>query len=269
MKVSVIIPTYSPDKYIYECLFSIVGQTLSPDKFEVVIVLNGPMEPFYTQLKEFIVKHSAYNIRLIYSEVSGVSNARNIGLNAAKGEYVAFVDDDDIISPTYLEGLLRVSSPMCVGVSNGYAFVESVDEKLIYGITNLYKEVKDAPYSLLKYRTYLSPPVYKLIHREIIGDIRFDASMKISEDSLFCFMISKNIKKMRCAHESAIYYVRKREGSATRKKMKISYILRLTIKKMWLFTKIYISNPLKYNFPFYVSRLLACIKHLKYLLKYS
>ena len=269
IKVSVIIPTYSPGEYIYECLSSIVSQTLSREEFETIIVLNGPKDPFYTQLKEFITKHSVCNFRLIYSEVSGVSNARNIGLDSARGEYVAFVDDDDIISSTYLDGLLAVSSPMCVGVSNGYAFVDNIDERIIYGITDLHRSLKGTSYSLLKYRTYLSPPVYKLIHRGIIGNIRFDTSMKISEDSLFCFKLSKNIREMRCADDSVIYFVRKREGSATRKYMSVSYIVSLTLKKIWLFTKIWISNPAEYNFPFFVSRILACIKHMKWLLEYS
>lgn len=269
MKVSVIVPTYSPGEYIYECLASIVKQSLATEDFEILIILNGPKEPFYSQLKEFVSNHSEHRFKLMYSDVAGVSNARNIGLDNAQGEFITFIDDDDVISSDYIEGLLEVSSSTCVGVSNGYAFVNDIGEKIEYGITKAHSNLRSKEFSLARFRMYLSPPVYKMIHRGIIGNTRFNTSLRISEDSLFCFMISKNIKKMRCAHESAIYYVRKREGSATRKKMKISYILRLTIKKMWLFTKIYISNPLKYNFPFYVSRLLACIKHLKYLLKYS
>ena len=269
MKVSVIIPTYQPGEYIYECLDSITKQTLPAAEFETIIILNGPKEPFYTQLEEYIAKNCTHNFRLIYTDVPGVSNARNVGIDNAKGEYITFIDDDDIISPEYLKELLAVSSPTCVGVANGYAFVNNIEEKIEYAITKAHSYLKDKEFSLSKFRMYLSPPVYKTIHKDIIGKTRFNTSMKISEDSLFCFVLSKNIKEMKCANEKAIYYVRKREGSATRKKMKLSYILGLTAKKLWLFTKIYFSNPFRYNFPFYITRLLACIKHLKFLLKYS
>ena len=269
MLISVILPTYSPGRYIYECLDSIAKQTLSTIKFEVIIILNGFKEPYYTELENYVKALSNHNFRLIYVDVPGVSNARNIGLDVAIGEYITFIDDDDMVSPTYLEGLLAVSSPTCIGVSNGYAFINDINEKIVYAITNLHKSIKNEKFSLVKFRSYLSPPVYKLIHRNIIGNIRFDTSMRISEDSLFCFKISKNIKDMRCADESAIYFVRKREGSATRKPMKVSYVLKLTLKKIWLFTKIYFSSPLMYNFSFYISRLLACVKHMKWLLAYS
>lgn len=262
--ISVIIPTYSPGEYIYECIDSIVHQTLSNDAFEIIIILNGPKEPYYSKINDFMNKQSpSLQFRLFYTGILGVSNARNIGIDNAKGEYITFIDDDDMISPTYLEGLLAVSSPTCIGVSNGYIFVNNINERIVYAITNLHKRVKDEKFSFIKFRTYLSSPVFKLIHKNIIGDVRFDTSMKISEDSLFCFKISVNVKEMRCAEESVIYYVREREGSATRKAMDMTYVLKLTVKKMYLFTKIYLNNPFRYNFLFYVSRLMASIKHAK------
>lgn len=269
MEVSIIIPTFSPGSYIYECLDSIIGQTLPANEFETIIILNGIRDPYYNELKEYISVHSTHCFQLFYADEPGVSNARNIGLDNAKGEYITFVDDDDILSPAYLAGLLAVSSPTCVGVSNGLAFVNNVEDRREYAISKLHKKLREESFTLLKYRQYLSPPVYKLLHRSIIESTRFDVSMKISEDSLFCFKLSKNIKEMKCAPESSIYYVRMREGSATRKKMKTSYVLGLTIKKMWLFTEIYFSNPFKYSFLFYMSRLMACIKHMWWLLAYA
>ena len=261
MKATIIIPTYQPGEYIYECLDSITKQTLHAGDFETIIILNGPKEPYYTQIKEYIDKHDSHNFTFIYTDVPGVSNARNVGLDNAKGEYIAFIDDDDIISPEYIEELLAVSSPTCIGVSNEYEFVNDINERITTNKTAAHSRLKNKKFSFTKFRIYLSPPVFKTIHRDIIGDTRFITSIHISEDSLFCFAISKNIKNMRCANESAIYFVRRREGSATRRSMKNSYIISLTFKKLWLFTKIYFSNPFRYNFPFYITRLMACIKH--------
>ena len=122
MKSTIIIPTYQPGEYIYECLGSITKQTLPAADFETIIILNGPKEPYYTQIKEYVDKYDSHNFTFIYTNVPGVSNARNVGLDNAKGEYITFVDDDDIISSEYLEELLAVSSPTCVGVDHIYHY---------------------------------------------------------------------------------------------------------------------------------------------------
>lgn len=268
MQISVIIPTYSPGEYLFACVEAILKQTLDKDLYEVVIVLNGIRDPYMDIINNYIQGKSC-TIKLYYTEKKGVSNARNIGINVAKGEYITFVDDDDIVSPTYLEGLLAVSSATCVGCANCYKFTESVEDKYAFEWTESFFRLQNEQFSLWKFRQYLSPPWMKLIHRSIIGDTRFNTSMQISEDALFCAEISSNIKDMQCATESVIYYIREREGSATRKKMKVSYIFRLTLKKIYLFWKIYLSAPSSYNFPFFFSRTLASMKHLKDLLKYS
>lgn len=79
---------------------AIRNQTLTQNEFETLVILNGCKEPYFEQIQKYINVHSS-NIRLIQTDVHGVSNARNIGIEAAKGEYITFVDDD-IVSPAYL-----------------------------------------------------------------------------------------------------------------------------------------------------------------------
>ena len=95
MKISVIVPTYQPANYLWECLDSLCRQTLAPKEFEVVIVLNGCNEPYFGRIQQYIHAHQNHNFQLIQTEVGGVSNARNIGIDQSKGEYLAFLDDDD------------------------------------------------------------------------------------------------------------------------------------------------------------------------------
>ena len=94
-KISVIIPTYKPDYYIWECLNSIVSQSLDKGNYEVFIILNGDKEPFFTEIESYLKNNNLNNFHLIYTQKKGVSNARNIGLDRAKGDYICFVDDDD------------------------------------------------------------------------------------------------------------------------------------------------------------------------------
>ena len=103
MKITVIIPTYKPKDYLWECLNSLVRQTLSKNCFEVIIVLNGCAEPWKSQVEDFInCNMQGVDVNFIYTEMGGVSNARNIALDIAKGDYITFLDDDDYLSPRAL-----------------------------------------------------------------------------------------------------------------------------------------------------------------------
>ena len=99
MKISVIVPTFKPQAYLWECLNSLVAQTFAKDDFEVLLVLNGCLEPYKSERESYLAKNKdKINIRFISTETPGVSNARNIALDNAKGEYIAFFDDDDYVS---------------------------------------------------------------------------------------------------------------------------------------------------------------------------
>lgn len=263
MQVSVIIPSYKPDIYILECLKSIKHQTLSKSEYEVIIILNGCNEPYYSNIQSDIkeIFGECDNIHFIQTDSPGVSNARNIGIDKAIGEYIAFIDDDDIVSDTYLEDLLNVSSPTCVGCSNSYAFYSNITEKRENFITKAFRQSINIPFSLYRYRQFLSPPVVKLIHRDIIGNIRFPVSLSKSEDSLFCFMISPRIKQMRLASNSAIYFQRLREGSAMRKKQSLWQIIREHFIIECKYIEIWLKKPVNYNLLFFLSRIAACGKN--------
>lgn len=106
MKISVIIPTYKPQDYLWECLDSLVAQTFPKEDFEVILVLNGCHEPWNSTIREYIdTRMQGMNVNYMHTNQGGVSNARNIALDKVKGEYITFIDDDDLISPTYLEVL--------------------------------------------------------------------------------------------------------------------------------------------------------------------
>ena len=95
MQISVIIPTYKPQDYIYQCLDSLCRQTMDTSLWEVIVVLNGCDAPWHNQLKEYATSHPQIQMHVIQTNEPGVSNARNIGLEYAQGEYITFIDDDD------------------------------------------------------------------------------------------------------------------------------------------------------------------------------
>ena len=264
MKISVVIPTYKPRAYLWECLDSLVAQTFPKKDFEVILVLNGCTEPWKTQIEHYIASQmQGMNVVFLHTEQAGVSNARNLALDIAKGEYITFIDDDDYVSPQYLEELHKAATPDTVSLCYPYAFNDGQpDIQLPYAITDAYEYSKIHGCGSLssKVRKFFSGPCMKLLHSSFIQGRRYDVRFANGEDSLFMFLISDRIKHTALASPCAIYYRRYRENSATTKKQSIAYVVNNTLKQCCCYSKYYLRNPFAYNFPFFISRLLAAGK---------
>lgn len=100
-KFSIIIPIYNVAPYLRECLDSVLSQTV--ENFEVLAVDDGSTDGSGKIIDEYAVKD--HRITVLHKGNSGVSTARNAGINLSNGEYLCFVDGDDIVSPTYLQDL--------------------------------------------------------------------------------------------------------------------------------------------------------------------
>lgn len=262
VQISVIIPTYKPGDYIFDCFYSLVNQTYAKEDFEVIVVLNGCDESDYIKIDSYLSK-TKLQYSLFRSEVLGVSNARNIGLNYAKGKYISFIDDDDMISPQYLECLLKEGAFDTIVVSNVYTFVDNLNCLFDDYIGSSYKKMSEKKcLNLFEGRHFLSSACCKLIPAEIIGNRRFNVDFKRGEDALFMAVISDQIKSIRLASSEAIYYRRFRNQSASRMCLpKMEYI-----KEAFLLSKefanTYFINPNDYHILFFISRILAPLKSL-------
>lgn len=101
-RVSVVIPVYNMERYVGECLDSVVAQTHRD--IEIIVVNDGSIDRSSTIVKKIARRDK--RITLIDQPNGGVSAARNTGMAASTGEYITFVDADDAIHPTYIENLL-------------------------------------------------------------------------------------------------------------------------------------------------------------------
>lgn len=102
MKISLIIPVYNVEPYLRDCLDSIVYQTYHD--FEVILIDDGSTDSSGILCDDYVTKYPNFKVR--HQENSGVSVARNKGLELANGEYVIFVDSDDFLEPTFLETVI-------------------------------------------------------------------------------------------------------------------------------------------------------------------
>ena len=263
MKISVIVPTYKSQAYLWECLDSIYNQTFPKSDYELVLVLNGCNEPYNTKILDWLSKHKDLNVQFFQIDTGGVSNARNIALDNARGEYVTFIDDDDLISTAYLKELYEKATPDTVSLCYPYAFNDGdIEKQLPYSITKAYDYICKNKYKKLSSmaRKFFSGPCMKLIPMSFIHDRRYDVRFKNGEDSLFMFLISDKIDKVSFTSKDAIYYRRFRENSAcTRSKTKREIIAnKMNMIKAYI--SIYLRKPQKYSLLFFITRLLGALR---------
>ena len=112
--ISVIIPVYNVEKYLHRCLDSVIAQTYQ--NIEIICVDDGSIDESGRICNQYAVRDA--RIKVIHQENQGLSAARNRGLDAAEGEYIAFVDSDDyILEDMYkkmLDKLLNYNVDLCV-----------------------------------------------------------------------------------------------------------------------------------------------------------
>ncbi len=214
LMISIIIPVYNAEKTLPKCLDSIIDQTIF-DMLEVLIIDDGSTDGSAEVIKQYTDKYTSFKCARILNE--GVSNARNVGLDMALGEYIAFVDADDYIEPDFFQIMLDKMQPDADIVCSG--FIAEYPNMQI-------PRQSDKEYDLSKERAieeFLKANIIdyqvcdKLFRRKVIGDCRFDKRFRISEDKLFLYHCIKNIKKMRVLNVCKYHYVM-RDDSACRAK---------------------------------------------------
>lgn len=126
-EISVIVPIYNTDSFLEECLESIAAQTFQD--FEAILVDDGSTDSSARIAEGFVKRDSRF--RLISQHNLGLSEARNTGLRNARGNWIAFVDSDDVLSPDFLKTLWQAAIEMDVPVvaSRMIAFAHQVPRK--------------------------------------------------------------------------------------------------------------------------------------------
>lgn len=103
--ISIIVPAYNVEKYIGKCLESIICQTYK--KIEVLVINDGSPDQSGRIADDFSRRDS--RLRVIHTDNRGVSTARNLGIDESKGNFIAFVDGDDWLSPDFVEYMIRIT----------------------------------------------------------------------------------------------------------------------------------------------------------------
>lgn len=189
--ISVIVPVYNAEKYLPQCIDSILAQTYTD--FELIIVDDGSTDRSGQICDEYKDKDS--RVYVVHQENRGVSAARNAGIDMAKGEYIAFVDSDDFIHNQMLEllffALTKYSVDISVCTSNSIKDRKSCSEKH-YAQFN--SERLTAEELLVRHEWDYNYAWGKLYSKKLFSEIRYPEG-KIFEDTLTTYKLlfkSKN-----------------------------------------------------------------------------
>jgi len=180
-------PTYKGDAWLGDALGSLARQSLSYDQFEVVLVPNGPPANVETIVEKVRNMFPGLDVRMVYSDKPGASRARNVGLEAARGRYITFVDDDDQVGPRYLASMLsragadRIVVARLATVDNGDTTRPNLDS---YMADYFDPWVGENPTSV-DLAQHLHSAVAKLAPVEFARTAQFDEKLSYGEDAVY------------------------------------------------------------------------------------
>ena len=106
--LSIIIPNYNNEDYIFNCLNSCVNSKVAKGRVEIVFIDDGSTDNSLNEVLKFSEEHD--NVKIIKKQNAGVSSARNIGIQASQGRFITFLDSDDEINNQSSIGLHEILS---------------------------------------------------------------------------------------------------------------------------------------------------------------
>lgn len=213
-QISVIVPVYNAARYLHRCVDSILSQTFTD--FELLLINDGSKDSSGTICDEYAAKDP--RVRVFHKENGGVSSARNLGLDNARGEWISFVDADDWVSESYLKNLINNSNEADLVFNyatrhdNDVISIEKYPNQCI-NVSNLHIPLR---YNDLIWHT---SPWSKLFSKRLIekSNLKFPLGMHIGEDAVFLFSYIFNCSYIRFICTCDYHYRLDESESLTRR----------------------------------------------------
>lgn len=204
--ISIIVPVYNTEKYLHRCVDSILEQTYTD--FELLLINDGSTDSSGAICDEYAMRDS--RVRVFHKENGGVSSARNLGLDNANGEWIAFVDSDDYVFPIWLENYEELykkysTDLICQGFQTDRPLNVTLKDTT-YGISNIGTTI-DVIEKLL-HNNILGFCWNKLFQSNIINTnkLRFRENVSLKEDEIFAIEYMKYSTTCICTDKVGYYY---------------------------------------------------------------
>ncbi len=207
--ISVVVPVYNVEKYLNECVDSILAQTY--ENLEIILVDDGSPDRCPQICDEYAAAHA--NVRVVHKQNGGLSSARNAGLEAATGAWIMFVDSDDIILPEMLTDLMAEAQAHNYDIVGSNLASYQGKRRIMHYVSKRCEFSGNEILCAFLLKNIDLSSCTKIYRREIIGDARFPLNRR-SED--FPFLVEVYGKQPRAAYLPVGYYqYRSTPGSIT------------------------------------------------------
>ncbi|MCL2677179.1 MAG: glycosyltransferase, partial [Streptococcaceae bacterium] len=206
-EISIIIPVYNTEKFLVDCLNSVLAQTFSD--FEVLLINDGSTDESLEICQSYTKKDE--RLKIFSQENQGQGTARNRGLDEAQGNYITFIDSDDFVKPDYLQvlydALMKNQADLSSCMMGSYSKKKGISQGIESREIQVFEGNKNLVHTYLSEEPFHFGPVTKLFRKETLTDIRFTEGV-IYEDYFFNFQYFTKIEKAVSVDYAGYYYVK-------------------------------------------------------------
>lgn len=191
-KISVIVPIYKVEEYLYRCVDSIINQTYT--NLEIILVDDGSPDNCPMICDEYAKKD--IRIRVVHKKNGGLSDARNAGLDIATGEYIMFIDSDDFVDIEMMESMMKnmIDNNVDMVVCN-IKYVYEDREVVKYNQADRILDRYEAMEEYLKDGVVQAVAWNKLYKKSLINNMRYKVG-KTNEDEFFTYKVVDKTEKI-------------------------------------------------------------------------
>jgi len=210
IKISVIVPVYKAEPYLCQCIDSIITQTYT--NLEIILVNDGSPDNCGYICDEYALKDN--RIKVIHKLNGGVSDARNVGINIATGDYICLIDSDDWVEHDMIEVLYKILSSNNADMSCCNFYTSYINSNISSDYDNqilIFNSVQAIKQMLLNKHISWSASG-KLYKKALFDAIQFPIGVLYSEDAIISFKILTQTNRVVSVNVPKYYY-RQRKGS--------------------------------------------------------
>lgn len=233
-KISIIVPIYKVEKYLNECVDSILNQTFTD--FELILVDDGSPDNCPKMCDAYARQDD--RIRVIHQKNKGLSAARNAGIEMARGQWLGFIDSDDFVAPDFYEKLLSAAEAAAADCAICSIQLTQEDGRLLQTPAEMC--IKDGVCTgkdvlntiAIRVNTPYAVAWNKIYRRDVFKTMRYPEG-RANEDQFVFGELFSTVKTVAQVKEQ-LYYYRQREGSIMRSRCTVR-----NLDSMWCFVSCY------------------------------
>lgn len=211
--ISIIIPVYNAESTLRQCVDSIISQDF--EDYELLLIDDGSTDGSPALCDEYMKRDS--HVSVIHKKNGGVSSARNVGLQQAKGEWITFIDSDDYVSASYLNAIEGRDEDLIIVPYVWFnSTIERKDERLAnYTQLNGHDDISSFLNKFLTTMIFRAPSAL-FFKQNLISGILYNEDMKVGEDACFVHEYLLRVNSMSCYHSSSYNFRLSETGASVK-----------------------------------------------------